>query len=65
MRSSVNSDVFLDPREMKFLQVGKLVAGFRLSENGFPLSRNANSKKSLIRRHDDVTNLFITLTLGR
>ena len=62
MQSSIRCDIILDPKEMEFLQVGMLGAGFRWSENGFSLSRNVNFKIVIIN-YDDVTNPFVALLL--
>ena len=46
VQSRVSSDVIFYPKRIKFFEVGKSGAGFRLSNNRFPPSRNAKLKTS-------------------
>ena len=45
MQSRVSCDVILDPKEIKFLLVGKVEAGFRLGKYAYSSDKNANLKK--------------------
>ena len=49
------------PKNMKFLEVGKLDAGLCLSQKSLFSIKNAASNKSIFNR--DVTNLLMTLAL--
>ena len=48
----ISCDVILDPIGIKFLEVGKLGASFRLIKNCFPLSRDVSLLKIML--DDDV-----------
>ena len=57
---NVGYDVISVSKIVKFFGVGKLSAGFRLSKNFFPLSKNANLKNFVF--DCDVINSFNTFT---
>ena len=45
MQSIVGCDVILHPGKRKFLQIGRLGAGFCLSKDRFSFVKKANKKK--------------------
>ena len=56
VQSSVNCDVVLSCKRIRFEAVDELRAGFHLEKKGFSLSKKANLK---IIFHYDVTNLLL------